>query len=233
MPSSTFDWRRRPAVSTKMNSRPWKLSGVSIASRVVPATSLTTSRSSPSRRFTIDDLPTFGRPTTATRTDSGAIGMPSGSFSTITSSRSPEFLPFCADTGTRVAGAEIVELVEVRRARIVDLVRHEDPRLARVAQDLDDPVVLRVQPRVASTTSSSMSASAIACATCRRISRSIGMCGSSASPPVSTSQKARPFQCARPKWRSRVVPGSSLTMAASVADDAVEERATCRRWAGR
>ena len=41
-------------------------SAVSIASRVVPATGDTTRRSSPSSRLMIDDLPTFGRPTTAT-----------------------------------------------------------------------------------------------------------------------------------------------------------------------
>ena len=41
----------------------------------------------------------------------------------------------------------------------------------------------------------------------------LGMCGSSVSPPVSTSQNFRRFHSARAKWRSRVVPASSLTIA--------------------
>jgi len=69
------------------------------------------------------------------------------------------------------------------------------------------------RPAIASTTKRSRSASSIAIRTCRWISVSIWSDESSVSPPVSTNQKARPFHSARPKWRSRVVPASSLTIA--------------------
>ena len=56
-----------PAVSTSTSLRSPTSSGMSIASRVVPATSETITRSSPRKRFTSEDLPTFGRPITARR----------------------------------------------------------------------------------------------------------------------------------------------------------------------
>ena len=49
----------------------------STGSRVVPGVSLTTTRSSLSRRFTSDDLPTFGRPTIATGSLLGHAPRPS------------------------------------------------------------------------------------------------------------------------------------------------------------
>ncbi len=67
--------------------------GVSMASRVVPATSETTSRSSPRRRFTKEDFPTLGLPITATRRASGSSSSPaSGRRATRASRMSP--LPF-------------------------------------------------------------------------------------------------------------------------------------------
>ena len=54
-------------MSTSTTSRPSNWMRVSIASRVVPATSVTITRSSPSSRFTSEDLPTFGRPIRASR----------------------------------------------------------------------------------------------------------------------------------------------------------------------
>ena len=48
---------------------------VSIASRVVPARSETITRSSPAKRLTSEDLPTFGRPMTARRTAPGRFAM--------------------------------------------------------------------------------------------------------------------------------------------------------------
>jgi hypothetical protein len=66
----------RPARSGAARS-----STASIASRVVPGSSDTTTRSSPSRRFTSELLPTFGRLITATRIDSSSVtsGSPLGS----------------------------------------------------------------------------------------------------------------------------------------------------------
>ena len=57
-----------PAVSMRISLRSPTISGMSIASRVVPATSETITRSSPRKRLTSEDLPTFGRPITARRT---------------------------------------------------------------------------------------------------------------------------------------------------------------------
>ena len=50
---------------------------VSIASRVVPAMSWTTARSAPTRRLNSVLLPTFGRPTIATRGGAASSGIPS------------------------------------------------------------------------------------------------------------------------------------------------------------
>ena len=60
--------RRSPAVSTTTTGSPSTSIGRSIASRVVPATSETITRSEPRKRLTSEDLPTFGRPITARRT---------------------------------------------------------------------------------------------------------------------------------------------------------------------
>ena len=65
-PRATRPGRRIPAVSTIRKRRRCHASGESIASRVVPGMSLTSTRSSLSSRLTSDDLPTFGRPTMAT-----------------------------------------------------------------------------------------------------------------------------------------------------------------------
>ena len=59
--------RRMPAVSTSTYSRPPNENAVSIGSRVVPGWSWTSTRSSPSRQLTSDDLPTLGLPTKAMR----------------------------------------------------------------------------------------------------------------------------------------------------------------------
>ena len=61
------DRLRIPAVSTRMYWRPLLSSRVSIGSRVVPGWSLTITRSEPRSALTKEDLPTFGRPTNATR----------------------------------------------------------------------------------------------------------------------------------------------------------------------
>jgi hypothetical protein len=81
---------------------------------------------------------------------------------------------------------------------------------------------LGCNPAFASTTSSSRSASSMAVSTCLRISTSIGMRGSSVSPPVSTSQK-----CARPVGLGEVTITRGARLVAHdgrrPADDAVEE----------
>ena len=55
-----------PAVSMNTYRPHWFSTGVSEASRVVPAWSATIIRSSPHTRLTREDLPTLGLPITAT-----------------------------------------------------------------------------------------------------------------------------------------------------------------------
>ena len=91
-----------PAVSTSRNFRPSTSRSVSIASRVVPASSETITRSRPRNALTSEDLPTFGRPITASRTRSSSASSTSssgGSSSTSRSSRSPVPSPWAAETG--------------------------------------------------------------------------------------------------------------------------------------
>ena len=65
---------------------------------VVPGAGSTTIRSSPRSAFTIDDLPTLGRPTIATLGgESPASADRSGSRATTASSRSPMPVPFSAE----------------------------------------------------------------------------------------------------------------------------------------
>ena len=73
---ATRPGRRIPAVSTNRSRCPCQVIRASTASRVVPATSLTSTRSSRTRRFTSDDLPTFGRPTIATARSARSPGGP-------------------------------------------------------------------------------------------------------------------------------------------------------------
>ena len=94
--------RRKPAVSTSRNVVSPRVSTVSIVSRVVPGTSETMTRVSPSSAFRSDDLPTFGRPRIATRIASSPT-IPSsrpGSCATTSSSRSPVPWPWRAESGT-------------------------------------------------------------------------------------------------------------------------------------
>ncbi len=102
---ATRPGRRMPAVSRILNVRFCHLSTASTVSRVVPGMSLTIARSSFSNRLSKDDLPTFGRPTIATRvsrsfTGSGASRVPSGNRATISSSRSPTPWPCSAAIST-------------------------------------------------------------------------------------------------------------------------------------
>ena len=99
--SSTLDFRRIPAVSIKTYFPYLFSNGVSTASRVVPATSLTITRFSPKMQLISEDFPTFGFPMTATRMTSSSSSSPSssGKYSKQASSRSPVPCPWMAETG--------------------------------------------------------------------------------------------------------------------------------------
>ncbi|EAO73014.1 hypothetical protein SAM_1579 [Streptococcus agalactiae CJB111] len=93
--SYTLPDLRIPAVSIIVYSCPWlstKL--VSIASRVVPATGLAITRSSPRMALIKLDFPTFGRPIKLKRIISGfSFSSSTGRFSTIASNISPVPIP--------------------------------------------------------------------------------------------------------------------------------------------
>ena len=98
--SSTRDLRRMPAVSMKMKEPCFVSSRESMASRVVPATSETITRSSPKRRFTREDFPALGFPMTATRmaSSSSSAASSGGKQATHASRRSPVPCPWTAET---------------------------------------------------------------------------------------------------------------------------------------
>src|ERR687889_627180 len=126
MPLAVFTLRRRPAVSTNRQSSPPRVTRESTGSTVVPATESTTERSSLFSRLIRLDLPTLGRPTSATRrgppTSSVSRGA-SGIASSTRSSRSPLPQPQRPELG----GTGLAALV-------VDLVGHQDHRAVAAPQ---------------------------------------------------------------------------------------------------
>ena len=122
---------------------------VSIASRVVPGTSETITRSSPRSAFRRLDLPTFGRPRIATRIASSptAVGPLPGSRATIASSRSPVPWPCRAESGIgSPSPSRWNSSASTSRRGVVDLVREQEDRLPRGAQDLRDLLVAGGDP---------------------------------------------------------------------------------------
>ena len=83
--SYTLPRLRIPAVSITTYFCPSLVNSVSIASRVVPAISLTITRSSPRSAFVNEDFPTFGRPIKQNFVTSSSYSIPffSGMFNTI------------------------------------------------------------------------------------------------------------------------------------------------------
>ena len=136
-----------PAVSTNFQVIPPSSISSSTGSRVVPAISLTTTRSSFATLFSSEDLPTFGRPIRAMRRGpptavpkvcAGA----SGRASRTASSMSPVPRPCSEETGCGSPRPRDHRAVGVGlAARAVDLVGAEHDGLAGPAQQLDDGLV--------------------------------------------------------------------------------------------
>ena len=171
MPLAWLTRRRRPAVSTKRQSWPSISTSESTGSTVVPATSWTTDRDSPVSLFSSDDLPTFGRPISATRrgpppaptNSAGAVG----SASSTASSRSPEPRPCSADTAigsprpsdhSAAASASARSSSTLLTARITG--RFDRRSTRAIASSVS------VAPTVASTTTSTASLICIARSAC-------------------------------------------------------------------
>ena len=121
-----------PAVSTKRTGPSGQGTTASTASRVVPASSNTTDRSSPTSRLNRLDFPTFGRPTSANRgcsAPASPFAGASGSSCTMRSSRSPRRAPVHAGHRERLAEPERMEDGRVGLVLLgVDLVRDHDHR---------------------------------------------------------------------------------------------------------
>src|SRR5512133_3194532 len=217
MPWRCLRLRRIPAVSTSTKVRSPRWSTVSIASRVVPGTSETITRSSPRRAFRRLDLPTFGRPRMATRIASSptSCGPLPGSMVTTASSRSPVPWPCWAESGTgspRPSRWNSNASASWSGSSILFASNSTGLRARRrIAASSSSPGVI---PARASTTKRIRAAAAIAVCAWSTIGRAIGAWSAMSTPPVSISRKRCPCQSATASLRSRVTPGVSCTTAA-------------------
>ena len=103
-----------------------------MASRVVPGSEPTRTRSNPRMALTKDDLPTLGRPITARRTRfSSAIGSSlSGKWAMMASFRAWTPLPWRAETGQGDVQAEPVILnQDFGRSGVIDFINRIDDGL--------------------------------------------------------------------------------------------------------
>ena len=227
MPSSILLLRRIPAVSTKRIGPSAVSTTVSTESRVVPGMSWTTARSSPIRRLNSVDLPTLGRPTTATAGTSGRTGSPpppaassasmgwrlsSGNRATTSSSRSPVRRPCRALTGQgsprpRASSSQL----SASRRSLSALLATSSTSLAVRRSHSATSASSSVTPTEASTTNSTTSAATTACSTWRLTLASRSEPPGS-QPPVSTTVNGMPSQSASSSLRSLVTPGSSSTI---------------------
>ena len=118
------------------SSRSPRFSGVSSASRVVPGMALTMARSKPTRRFSSDDLPTFGRPMIAI--DDRRLGIV-GSESRARRRAAPAPRSSSVVDADAVLGGDRKERLDSERVEVrdevvllrrVDLVHRQEHRLA-------------------------------------------------------------------------------------------------------
>src|SRR5699024_6125459 len=167
----------------------------------LPIFSSTTDRSDLVSSFSSEDLPTFGRPTNATRRGpASGSGPPTwevcGNIARAASSRSPEPRPCRAETGygspsprdhSMAASASPRWSSTLLATSRVGLFALRSRRTTRSSSS--------VRPTVASTTNSTASASSIAISACsptRDLSPRVVRC----QPPVSTTVKYRPVHSA-------------------------------------
>ena len=112
--------------------------GVSTGSRVVPATSLTTTRSSPNSRFTKEDLPTLGFPMTATRITLFVLFIRT-SFGELSHDRIQEVSGSLPRDGAQRVGVAHSQCPEIQVAlvpgKVVQLVDHQEGWLRALPKD--------------------------------------------------------------------------------------------------
>ena len=187
-------------------------------SRVVPGSSLAMTRSSPSRRLTRVDLPTFGRPMTAMRMapESSRLrrcGVKPSSTCSISVSQPCPWLAEMASGGPRPSrwksaparsGSSPSALLSTS---VTGLPARRSSRATNTS--------CGESPARASASNISRSASCTARSVCARICAAIPT-GFSTSPPVSITTQGTGPSRPKPYCRSRVSPGTSATMASRV-----------------
>ncbi len=189
-----------------------------MASRVVPASSNTTTRSSPSRRLTRVDLPTFGRPITPMRTpllpvSAGMLASRSGNGSSTTSIRVETLRPWAAAIGqgsprpsdqkSPIAECSSNPSVLFTTSQVFFWLTRRWLAIAWSAA---------IRPARASTINSTISASSMAASDCSAMAASIPS-SSPLIPPVSITVYTLSPSMPLPYLRSRVRPGKSATSA--------------------
>ena len=223
IPCRCLRLRRIPAVSTSTNVVSSRRSTVSIASRVVPGTSETMTRSSPTSRFRSEDLPTFGRPRMATRTaasstSGGRSGASSRSRSTTSSRRSPVPCPWRLEIANgSPRPSRWNTWITSSRAGSSTLFATSSTGLRERRSRSAISSSPGVMPCLASTRKSTRSASSTAARACSAIRCVIADSSATSIPPVSTRTKRERPHSHTSSFRSRVTPGVSWTTAVRVA----------------
>ncbi len=193
--------RRIPAVSMNFQVMPPRLISSSTGSRVVPASSLTTTRSSPATLFSREDLPTFGRPMSAMRRGPPSAvpklcAGASGRASRTASSMSPVPRPCREETGCGSPRPSDQSAVASASPLCPStLFAHRTTGFLALRSSLTTASSVSVAPTVASTTKTTASAVEIAYSAwaATEASRPSTSCSQ---PPVSTTLKRRPAHSA-------------------------------------
>mmetsp|Transcript_19666 Transcript_19666/g.58268 ORF Transcript_19666/g.58268 Transcript_19666/m.58268 type:complete len:275 (-) Transcript_19666:483-1307(-) len=218
VPSWTRALRRTPAVSTKRKTVPSTSSSASTASRVVPATSETMARAGPGprKRFMRLDLPTFGRPSSATSMRGASSCASSAAMSLLrramalssagkhASSTSATPWPWIAEQATGSPSPRGQKSATISGSRSADSHLLTASTVARSSAGHDRrksamSSSVRIMPARPSTTTTHAHASRSAMDACSRISSRNAEDSSSSNsrPPVSTTSKTRPHHSAR------------------------------------
>src|SRR5262245_15312304 len=177
-------------------------------------------RSCPTSALTRLDLPTFGRPSTATRIASEPIsGGPSpGRSETTRSSRSPVPCPWSAEIGSGSPSPSRwnsrASSSRLGSSTLFATTRTGLPERRRMSATSSSP---GVTPALASTTRRTRSAAPTARPACSATCCVSGEGSAMSTPPVSTRTKRLPAHSQTTSLRSRVTPGVSKTTASRVA----------------
>ena len=182
----------------------------------MPATASTTARCSPASLFSRLDLPTFGRPISATRRGpdcSCRSGGASGSASSTRSSRSPLPRPCMALTMTgSPRPRDHSDMASDSLLASSTLFAASTTGLPDLRSTFATASSASVAPTRASTTNSTASARPTAIFACSA-TWAARPCARASQPPVSTTVNVRPRHIASYATRSLVTPGTSSTTA--------------------